>query len=370
MGNDRGNLSKKIHFFLNDFNKITSQINIEKLRNKSIFITGASGLIGKYLTWYLIHINEAYNLGLNIYLSYRDWNKENKRTDLLDERYIKYIKFDGIEFNDFNLLPKKIDFLINLASNSSPDLYITDLDNTVKTNINSIYQIIDLALKKNAEKVFFASTVEIYNPFILRDNSQNRESYETDLDLNDIKLKRFSYSMSKFLSELIIANKNTQDSIVIPNTKFYVGRLDRIYGPTVKSTDKKLTTQIIQSIINNTPLELLSLGTAKVSYTYVGDSISAILHMITNNVNPGAYNITSGNCIMNVSDLLEKLKLSRGLNYIHSNSKLNYYSSYLNQTMSLDKLKSTGWRPLFDFDDSFVKTLEFIKKYRKEDFLV
>ena len=63
---------------LEDFNYISnSDINFEKLRDKVIMITGATGLIGSLLVKSLLFCDKEHNLNLNIVALVRNKKKVN-----------------------------------------------------------------------------------------------------------------------------------------------------------------------------------------------------------------------------------------------------------------------------------------------------
>ena len=76
-----------------DFQELVSQnLDYEFLRNKTLLITGATGMLGRYLTEYFIYLNAVKNLNLRILLIVRNLKKVellfgdklNKRNSKID----------------------------------------------------------------------------------------------------------------------------------------------------------------------------------------------------------------------------------------------------------------------------------------------
>ena len=62
--------------YINDLDMaIDHSIGIEKLKNKSILITGATGTIGSYISDMILRYNQIHNGRINIYLAGRNIEK-------------------------------------------------------------------------------------------------------------------------------------------------------------------------------------------------------------------------------------------------------------------------------------------------------
>lgn len=87
---------------LEDFNYISnSDINFEKLENKVIMITGATGLIGSLLVKSMLFCDKEHNLNLKIVALVRNKNKVN-------DIYNEYQGDSRLSFKYVDLLVDKI----------------------------------------------------------------------------------------------------------------------------------------------------------------------------------------------------------------------------------------------------------------------
>jgi len=77
--------------YFNDIKKYYSNIDLAFLKNKSILITGATGLIGSYMIDLIMLYNKENNSNIKIYALSRTEQK-------LNERFVEYI-------NDENFVP-------------------------------------------------------------------------------------------------------------------------------------------------------------------------------------------------------------------------------------------------------------------------
>ncbi len=107
--------------------------DVEKLRNKTFLITGASGMIGSYIANTLKVLNEVYDMNIHIILSVRNKNKLSE--ELLNDSHVTVIVQDVIE--KFNI-EGDVDYIVHAASPASPKImkdypFETNAANTIGT---------------------------------------------------------------------------------------------------------------------------------------------------------------------------------------------------------------------------------------------
>ena len=242
----------------------------EKLSNKSILITGASGLIGSFLIDVLMEKN-LHGLNCKVYALGRNLEKAKNRF----ERYwtSPFFEFVSHDINEPLELEKadQVDFVVHLASNTHPVAYATDPIGTVTANIIGTNNLLKFAVKHHAERFAFASSNEIYG--------ENRgdveffdEKYCGYIDSNTL---RAGYPESKRCGEALCQAYKKQENldVVIP-------RFTRSYGPTMLKTDTKAISQFIKKAVDGDNIVLKSTGTQYYSYTYVADAVAGFLTVI------------------------------------------------------------------------------------------
>ena len=157
-------------------------------KNKKILITGHTGFVGSWITYYF------YKLGCKITgVSTREANVNNIFSILKIKSKIKHYNFDICEKNKFKIFKnKKFDFVIHLAAKplvfegvNEPDIYIK---NNILSSLNVFSQI------KNASVIINFTTDKVYK----NKNKINYKYKETDeLGGDD------PYSYSKTCSDLL-----------------------------------------------------------------------------------------------------------------------------------------------------------------------
>ena len=80
------------------FNIVFKNNNYKHLKNKSIFITGGTGFLGKWILRSINFINKKYNLNIKVYLLIRNKGKACFIKKLLEDTNLEFIKGDLINF--------------------------------------------------------------------------------------------------------------------------------------------------------------------------------------------------------------------------------------------------------------------------------
>ena len=89
-------------------------LNLEKLKNKEILITGGSGFIGIWLTQLLLYLNDKFNFNVKLYLVARNEDSEISSI-MVNRKDVTFIKNDIRNLREF---PKNISYIINSFINS------------------------------------------------------------------------------------------------------------------------------------------------------------------------------------------------------------------------------------------------------------
>ena len=257
------------------FNKIieedTQQIidennGLKELYDKSVMVTGASGMIGSYFIYTLIKLNEKYSANIKIIPVVRNINKLS--SEIRSKNYVFPIVQDVVEKINYN---EDVDFIIHSASPASPKIMKekpveTNLANTMGTANTLIF-----ARDYNSQGYLFISSREIYGDPI------NNEKYFTENDFGfvDHLIPRNAYAEGKKAAENMCIGFKEEYGL---NTK--IVRLAHTYGPGMSINDGRVQADFLKNIINNEDIILKSDGSSIRTYTYISDAISAMFKII------------------------------------------------------------------------------------------
>ncbi len=339
-------MNKTHSLYKEDLRNILSVKGLERLKGKSILITGATGLIGVQMLDALMMYG-----GIHIYAVGRSKEKAAERLgEYFEMPDFTFIEQDVCTPFDGSL---NVDYIIPCASNTHPLAYSQHPIDTMLINIKGAENALNLAARCKAT-VLYPSTVEVYGNAVGKDVFT--EDYTGKLNL---ATSRSCYTESKRSAEAMcqsyIAEKGIDVRIV---------RLSRIFGPTMLASDSKASSQFINKAVANEDIILKSQGNQFFSYTYVADAVAAMLHIMLNGESGQAYNISNEQCDVHLKDFAGICAEYNGKSVIFdlpSESEAKGYSIAIQAILDNTKLKNTGFKPFYNFRNAVERTIEIIR---------
>jgi UDP-glucuronate decarboxylase len=255
-------------------------IDFSSLRNKTILITGASGLIGLHLLSSLKKTQK--DLNITIYT----WNKtKNNLFDFVFEN-CNSIYSDITEVTNLDFLPD-FDLIIHSSGYGQPSKFLQNKIKTIEINTTVTLRLLN-KLKKDGSFLFISSS-EVYNG--LYENNVT----EDQIGLTNPTHPRSPYIESKRCGETIcnIFRENGQNVKVV--------RLGITYGPGTQIGDTRVINSLIDKGLNNETIELLDNGSSIRSFCYINDAVEMIWNVLLKGKD-FIYNV-SNNQNMSILDL-------------------------------------------------------------------
>lgn len=327
----------------------------EKIKGKSILLSGATGLVGSFLVDVLLYKD----IGCKIYALGRNEQKAKIRfSRWVDDPHFVFISYDinqPFKRNDLG----RIDYVLHMASNTHPMQYSTDPIGTITTNIIGVQNMLDFAVEHQAIRFAFTSSNEIYG--------ENRgdveffdENYCGYINSNTM---RAGYPESKRCGEALCQAYKAQKGldIVIP-------RPTRSYGPTMLMSDTKAISQFIKKGIAGEDIVLKSAGTQYYSYTYVADAVAGLLTILLKGESGEAYNIAEEHSDIMLKDLAAIIAGINGKKVVFEIPDAVEAAGYSTATKArLDghKLQALGWKPKYDIRSGMKRTIEILKTMKE-----
>jgi len=341
--------------YLEDINAIASiDLKWDKLKKKSILITGATGLIGTFLIDLLMYRNNKYNDEIIIYAIGR--NKEKALTRFKEYFNSSFFIFIQQDIQSPLELNASVDFIIHGASNTHPIAYANEPINTILLSILGTKSILDFTSTHHVKRTLFLSTVEIYGEN-LGDVEIFKEDYCGYIDCNTL---RACYPESKRAAEALC-----QAYINEKKTDIVIARCCRVYGPTMTDDDSKVIAQFIRNTINNENIVLKSKGDQLYSYCYVADICSALLVLLLNGKNGEAYNISDIDCnisLLQIAAIISEYTDKEIVFDIPSAVESAGYSKVTKALLDSSKLQEIGWVPKYRIEEGIIRTLNILKQ--------
>ena len=214
-------------------------------------ITGGAGFLGSHLCKKLLKKNNE----IICLDNFQTGNIENI-SELIDNKNFYLMKHD---LREKIIINSNIDFIYNLACPASPKKYQADPIGTIQTCTVGMFNILDLALEKNAD-VLHSSTSEIYG-----DPLQHPQVEDYFGNVNPFG-PRSCYDEGKRCAETIIyeyINKKKLSAKIV--------RIFNTYGPNMDIDDGRVVSNFIVQALRGEDLTIYGDGSQTRSLCYVDD---------------------------------------------------------------------------------------------------
>lgn len=343
----------------NDMKELHGSLPESKdLFDKSVYVSGANGMIASYIVGYLAWLNERFNAGISIYVGIRNTDKGvNRFGDLLDKDYMHVISQDVLTPLSDDL---DIDYIIHAASLASPQYYGTNPVETMLPNLVGTNNLLDYSRKHDVKGFLFLSSGAVYGTVV-----GNDEMFEESQGVLDFLDLGNAYAESKRSGEALCVAYNKEYGV-----RTLISRVHHTYGPTVDiENDSRVYSEFIRNIIDRKDIELKSSGEALRAFCYITDTVSGLLKTLLCGEGGKAYNLGNPYEYISIYDLACKLTHQFSDRNIKVVCKAREDAGYrscaapFNAPVNIDKLVGLGWKPHVSLSDGFARTVSAIDFY-------
>lgn len=323
------------------------------LKNKSILITGASGLIGSRLIEKIIEKNRELGTNIKIFALGRVQKKIEDKIGI----YSKNKNFKIIE-HDIILpfyIEEEIDYIVHAASNADPIKFSLDPTGTMEANFIGMRNILNF-FKGKKTKILYISTGEVYGEWDGKVEAFDEE-YIGKINLLDA---RSCYPMSKRATETLCISYIKQFKMDV-----VIARPCHIYGPTLQHDDSRFFAQVLRNVLNKEAIILKSAGEQKRSYCYVDDAVMALFYILIFGERGQAYNIANKNSNLKIKEIAEFLSKMYKLDLkyeVPEEKEKEGYSKIQQAVLNSKKLEKLGWQSKISFEDGIKKCIDKLQK--------
>lgn len=352
--------------YVNDCDSVIGNIpQLDKLKNKRILITGATGMICSSVAELLFRLNSDPEYNLEIFLAGRNEQNLEKRFENLNSMpgyncNYTFLQYDACKSEGFLADNKdiKFDYIIHGAGYGDPRMISGMPVDIMLSNVCGTEYLLKLAKRCDA-RFLMISSGEVYGK-VNSEELENGLYSENDYGYIDFLNPRAVYPQSKRTAENLCIAYNRQygvDSVI--------ARSCHVYGPTISEKDSRASAQFIRKAAAGENVIMKSAGNQRRSYCYTLDCASAILTILINGNTCEAYNISNKNSLVSIRELAEEAADRGKVELIFENpsdAELKSYNMMENSCLDASKLETLGWKAEFDLKAGIKRTLDLLRE--------
>lgn len=321
-----------------------------RIKNKRILITGAS-FIGVFLIKRLIPFSPR---------SIRVVNKTERHKDNLKDflKEIEFLTFDLRDYQKAEKALKDIDLVFHLAASHGGRGYVEFRQKETADNFSIDNNVFRAALKKEVEKIVYASSGCVY-PNFLQKNTK-RKIYLKEEDLGPPYDPDNIYGLTKLAGELVLKRYYKEG-----NLKSAIGRFFTVYGPYAGESHAVMAT-IAKAFISQDPFLVWGNGEQIRNFTYVEDITQGLIQLAQKIDDASSFNLGTE----------ERIKVIEMVNLVFQ--YLNFYpkkikfismpTGPLNRVADIKKAKQIlNWQPKYPFKEGLRLTVDWYLKNKNKD---
>lgn len=314
---------------------------INQFLGKTIYITGATGLIGSNLVKTLLS-----NSGCKIVVQTRN---ESKARLMFNER-VEYVVCD---LTTRPVYDGKVDYIIHCANPTSSKYFVDNPVETIKIAVNGTINILEFAKEKEVQSFVFLSTMEVYGS-----PKKGHKVKECEGGSFDSSVVRNCYPLSKQTCESLCAAYASEYGI---NSK--VLRLTQTFGSGVEYNDGRVFAEFARCAIEKRNIVLKTKGETERCYLDISDAVSAILTVLLNGKIGEIYTAANEETYCSIYEMAKLVAEMNGIDVEIKEQDISKsgYANTLYMDLDTSKLRNLGWEPVVGLEDSIKKLIDYMK---------
>ena len=327
------------------------------LSGSTVFITGATGLIGSQLVRALLEANRRYSSNITVAAFIRNEQKAMSLfEDLLPDEHLEFVIGDltaPIEY------PKPVDYVIHGASATGSKFFVENPVETIQIALYGTDRLLQFARDKQVRGMVYLSSLEVYG---VPDGTKETIS-ETDYGLIDPLSVRSSYSEGKRMVECLCASYASEYGVPVK-----VARLSQTFGAGVEYNDGRVFAEFARCLMEKKDIVLHTDGSTVRSYCYTADAVCALFTILLNGAAGEAYNVTNMDTacsIREMAELVAGLEPDAGVSVrVEVPEDISSFGYNPQMVIRLDagKLDSIGYAPVVGMEEMFRRTIRSMRE--------
>lgn len=317
-------------------------------KNRHVFVTGATGLLGSWL------VDELIQRGANVTCLVRDWVPGSR---LISSGNWQHVNFANGELEDYQLLLRvlneyEIDSVFHLGAQTIVGVSSRSALSTFEANIRGTWNLLEAChqLDKKVERVIVASSDKAYG-------EQKQLPYTEDMCLQG----RYPYDVSKSCADMISFSYYYSYGLPVAVT-----RCGNLFGGGDLNFNR-LVPGTIRSVLSHEAPIIRSDGKYIRDYFYVRDAVNAYLLLAEKLPDPAlvgqAFNFGHERplSVIEMVNLILKLMGEKDLEPVVLNQASN---EIIEQYLDCGKARAyLDWQTEFELEQGLIETIDWYREY-------
>ena len=317
---------------------------------KTLLITGGYGFIGSHFIrllrrekpqWRIVNLDLLTYAGnvdnlADLNLTANDSGYRFVRGDIADSSLVRQI-FET----------ESLDGIVNFAAETHVDRSLLDSAPFVRTNIEGVRVLLEVAAQYGIKRFLQVSTDEVYGSL-----APDEPAFSEDSAL----LPNSPYAASKAAADLLV--RAYHHSYGLPTL---ITRCGNNYGP--YQFPEKFLPLFITNALDDQPLPLYGDGKQIRDWIHAEDHARAVLHVLEHGMPGEVYNVGADGERMNkfmAEWILGALGKSPQL-IRHVEDRLGHDRRY---ALNVSKIRRLGWQPLISLEQGLLSTIDWYRRER------
>lgn len=317
-------------------------------KNKSVFITGATGFFGKWLLESFIFINKKLQLNLSVCALSRD--PERFLEEFAFYKHETTISFIKGNVQDFIFPEGKYHYIIHAATDADAKLNSDDPLAMLNTITEGTKRVLQFAVTQPVEAVLLTSSGAVYG----QQPAEVTHVKEADCWTVDFNNPASAYAEGKRMAELYCSVYNKQYNLPVK-----IARCFAFVGPYLPLKKHFAIGNFILNGLNGEDISIKGDGRACRSYMYAADLTIWLLNILVSGKSNVPYNVGS-DCSVDMKELASTVSMCYNNKIGYKVLNQNLGSQMFNYIPDITKAKEElNLKSLTNLKEAITKTINF-----------
>jgi nucleoside-diphosphate-sugar epimerase len=263
------------------------------LKDSTVLVTGATGLIGGVLVRVLPAANAERNLDMRLIAHGRD---KTKSGTLARECGVELAGGDLREPSSLVGVTDRLDYVIHCAAITKSLEMVAKPVDVITTAAQGTKNMLELAHERHCKSFVYLSSMEVYG------RTDLREVRESDLGYLDLSDPRSGYPESKRFCKTLCVAYARQHGLPAK-----IARLAQTFGAGTPKDDTRVFAQFARSAMAGECMELHTEGKSRGNYCDTADAARGLLTILLKGKDGEAYNVVNPAASVTIREMAERV---------------------------------------------------------------